>query len=219
MKQITVFGASGMVGKAMVHTALAHRYRVVAFGRSVDDLVLLQELFPQQLQLAKGSVFELSDVSKAIKGSSAVLSALGGGTTGADKTRSLGMKTIVAAMQKAGVERILALGGLGVLPHAEYGRWLDDPSYPEEYKAVGNEHLKAYEHLANSTLQYSFICSPNIDADTTVAPYSVTYNTAPAQNSFVINTGSLADYCINNITNAESFRQLVGICNQITPNV
>lgn len=216
MKQITVFGASGMVGKAMVHTALAHRYQVVAFGRSLDDLVLFQEGFPQQLQLVKGSVFELSDVSKALKGSSIVLSALGGGTTGADKTRSLGMKTIVAAMQKAAVERILALGGLGVLPHAEYGRWVDDPSYPEEYKAVGHEHLKAFEHLANSPLQYSFICSPNIAAETAVAPYSVAYNTAPVPNSFVINTGSLADYCIQNVSNEESFRQLVGICNQTT---
>ena len=67
----------------------------------------------------KGYVFDEQDVFEAINGSDAVISVLGGAFDGSDKTRSLGMKNIVKQMEKAGVKRIVAIGGPGVLNAGE----------------------------------------------------------------------------------------------------
>ena len=40
---------------------------------------------------------------------------IGGAMDGTDKSRSLGMKNIVQQMQRAGVDRIISVGGLGIL--------------------------------------------------------------------------------------------------------
>ena len=48
-----------------------------------------------------------------IKESDAVLEGAIGGADGADKARSLGIKNIIAQMEKTGLKRIIALGGFG----------------------------------------------------------------------------------------------------------
>src|SRR6187431_1007430 len=107
--EIVIFGATGHVGKFLVSQALLKDYKVRAFGRNVFELPDTNK----NLQHIKAGVFDDADVYKAIKGVDGVFSVLGGSFDGTDKTRSLGMKTIVAQMKRAGVNRILALGGRG----------------------------------------------------------------------------------------------------------
>src|SRR5665647_929915 len=110
--QIIIFGATGTVGKQLVKQALYKGHQVKAFGRNVFTADLPKD---DLLELVQGALFDEEQVYKAIKGCDAVLSSLGGDATGADVTRSLGMKNIVAQMQKAGVHRIVAVGGMGSL--------------------------------------------------------------------------------------------------------
>lgn len=111
---ITVFGATGQVGKQVVNQALALDFTVKAFGRNVEHLIDADNR-NKKFEAIKGYVFDANEVLEAIKHSDAVISALGGNFDGTDRTRSLGMKNIVSQMQIAGVNRIIALGGLGVL--------------------------------------------------------------------------------------------------------
>src|SRR5215467_1240825 len=111
---LTLFGATGKVGKRVVQMALASGNKVRAFGRNVEGFID-EDLRNQNFAAIKGYVFSSGDVFDAIKGCDAVLSALGGATDGTDKTRSLGMKNIIAQMEKTGVKRIIAVGGSGVL--------------------------------------------------------------------------------------------------------
>ena len=141
---IIVFGATGMVGKQLVQQALYKGHHVKAFGRNVYTTDYLE---PEKLQLVQGALFDEGEVYNAIKGCDAVLSAIGGAMDGTDKARTLGMKNIIKQMQKAGVKRIIAIGGLGVLNADENSLLVDKEDYPPEYKAVGLEHKKAYELL------------------------------------------------------------------------
>lgn len=212
--QITVFGATGTVGKQMVQTALAHGFKVVAFGRTMADYVLKQPIHANQLVLQQGYVFDLNDVKKAVNGSQAVFSALGGGITEADKTRSLGMKYITEAMQSEGVKRIIAIGGLGVLPDTEFERMVHNPAYPKAFKAVGLEHVKAFEYLRQSALHYSFICAPNIVDTEPASPFSFAVNQLPAINKGEIDAVNLAEFCVHELYNVATYQQLIGISNQ-----
>src|SRR5436309_752154 len=125
---ITVFGATGEVGKRIVQMALASGNKVRAFGRNVEGLID-EDLRNENFTTIKGYVFSNSDTFDAIKGCDVVLSALGGAKDGTDKTRSLGTKNIITQMQKTGVKRIIAVGGSGVLEDDDFGYILNNPKY------------------------------------------------------------------------------------------
>ncbi|HMD00717.1 MAG TPA: NAD(P)H-binding protein, partial [Ferruginibacter sp.] len=146
---LIVFGATGMVGKQLVQQALFNGHHVKAFGRNVYTTDFLEN---KNLELVQGALFDEGEVYNAIKGCDAVLSAIGGGMDGTDKARTLGIKNIIAQMKKAGVKRIVAIGGMGVLNADENSLLIDGEDYPPQYKTVGKEHQKAWELLQESGL-------------------------------------------------------------------
>ncbi len=209
---ITVFGATGQVGKYVVAQSLAMGYSVRAFGRSIESLID-KDNNNEKLTAIKGYIFDESDVFGAIEGSDAVISVLGGAFDGKDHTRSLGMKNIVAQMEKAGLSRIVALGGMGILNAAESedGLLIDQPDYPEQYKPVGLEHLAAFRSLEASKLQWTFICSPDILNVPGNKQYITSANFAPQPNHYQIAAGDLADCMLQCIQQNQYIGQRVGI--------
>jgi uncharacterized protein len=165
--KLTIFGATGLVGLHLVKQALFAGHTVTAYGRNVHELIDLQEQ-NENLHLVKGGLFDKRDIEAAVKGADVVLSALGGATDGSDNTRSLGMKYIVEAMEKKEVTRIVALGGYGCLQADEETLLAETETFPEQHKAVTEEHLKALHSLRISGLDWSLVCPPTItDGDVT----------------------------------------------------
>jgi len=225
---LIIFGATGMVGKQLVQQALFSKHHVKAFGRNVytaDYLPAESGVAKENLQLVQGALFDEGEVFNALKGCDAVLSAIGGGADGTDKTRTLGMKNIIKQMQKAGIKRIVAIGGLGVLlaePSAGSGEQdasdeitmlLDKDDYPPEYKAVGLEHKKAFELLQESGLDWTFVCPPNIINEGPTGSYVTKADYPPAQNKFKINAGDLSMFMLNELDKNEYVKRRVGISN------
>ncbi len=207
---ITVFGATGQVGKRVVNQALAFGYTVKAFGRNVDHLID-KDINDEKFEAIKGYIFDANEVYDAIKNSNAVISTLGGSFDGTDKSRSLGIKNIITQMEKAHVNRIVALGGLGILSAANGTFLLDAEDYPEEYKPVGLEHLAAYNYLTISNLDYTFVCAPNIlDTDTT-KQYVTNATYPPTPNNYEIAAGDLAHFMLQELSNNQFVKQRVGI--------
>ncbi|MBX2887491.1 MAG: NAD(P)H-binding protein [Ferruginibacter sp.] len=205
--KIVIFGATGMVGKYLVSDALIFKHFVRAFGRNVFTAP-----FPKNdnLQLMQGALFDEEQVLNAVEGCEAVLSVIGGSMDGLDKTRSLGMKNIVSQMEKAGVKRIVALGGAGILdgPNKYI---MHEPDYPEEFLAVGMEHLAAYETLVNSTLDWSFICAPNILNEGPTGEFITTANVTPSPNLNKINAGDIALFMLQELDQNRYLKKRIGI--------
>jgi uncharacterized protein len=208
--KLIVFGATGMVGQQLVQQALWKGHTVKAFGRNVFTAGLPED---EKLELVKGALFDEKEVYEAVKDCDAVLSVLGGAVDGADKTRSLGIKNIIKQMSKAGVKRIVAIGGLGVLQQDEETMLLEDENYPEEYLAVGKEHLYAYHALNESGLQWTFVCPPNILNETATGHFITNANYAPQPNSMKIAAGDLALFMLAELEKNEFVNTRVGICN------
>src|SRR5579862_8161700 len=101
--RVTIFGATGTVGKQLVQQALFKTYSVAAFGRNVFTTDFPKD---DRLELRQGALFDEEQVYNAIVGSNAVLSVIGGSVDGTDKTRSLGIKNIIEQMKKASIKRI-----------------------------------------------------------------------------------------------------------------
>ena len=132
---------------------------------------------------------------------------------GTDKTRTLGMKNIIKQMQKAGVKRIIAIGGMGVLNADENSLLVDKDDYPAEYKAVGFEHKKAYELLNESGLDWTFVCPPNIINEGPTGSYVTKADYPPDENKYKINAGDLAMMMLNELEKNEYIKHRVGISN------
>ncbi len=207
---IIVFGATGMVGKQLVEQALFNGDTVKAFGRNVFTEF---EKDTKNLTLIKGALFDADEVADAIKGCDAVLSALGGGFDGNDKTRTLGIKNIIAQMKKNNVQRIVAIGAIGVLNADENTLILDTPDYPKEFIPVGKEHEQVYEYLKESGLNWTLVCPPNIIDHKATGVFTTNADYPPQQNNNKINAGDLALFMLSELEKNDHVKQRVGISN------
>ncbi|MBC7936647.1 MAG: NAD(P)H-binding protein [Rhizobacter sp.] len=207
---LTIFGATGQTGKELVKQALLTGHTVKAFGRNVFSTQFLKNA---NLQLIPGALFDEKDVRNVIAGSDAVLSVIGGAFDGSDKSRSLGIKNIIAQMEALSVKRIVALGGMGVLPAEDGSLLMDAKNYPEEYIPVGKEHLKAYELLKASTLNWTFVCAPDLEDAAATGLFVTASEGRPAAGSFKINIGDLALFMLNEVSKNHFLQQRVGIGN------
>ena len=210
--KIVVFGATGMVGRQVIKHALSLGYSVKAFGRNVEDLID-KDLKDEDFVAIKGYVFEEEEVYNALSGADAVISTLGGAFDGKDQTRSLGLKNIIKQMEKAGVKRIVALGGSGILNADEDTLIIDTPGYPEIYLPVGKEHLKAYQHLGASTLEWTIVGAPNILEEEATGEYHTAANYPPSSNKGSITVGDLALFMVTEVSGKNYVHKKVGISN------
>lgn len=207
--KVVIFGATGQVGKYLVQQALLMGHQVRAFGRNVHELPDENHL----LEKIKGAVFDPGEVFSAINGTDAVVSALGGSFDGLDKTRSLGIKNIISQMNAAGVKRIVALGGAGILDHPEGGLVIDHASYPPEYVPVGKEHQKAWEALRASDLDWTFVCSPDIIDAPVSGKFLTDINRLPEGGKGSINAGDLALCMLQELDKNDHLKERIGISN------
>jgi putative NADH-flavin reductase len=211
--KITVFGATGMVGKYIVQQALAQDFKVTAFGRNIENLIDA-DISNDNLVAVKGYVFDEDDVRKALKDCDAVLSALGGAFDGTDKTRTLGIKNIIAQMQKSSIKRIIAVGGMGVLNADENSLIIDSPEYPQQYLAVGREHLQAFKYLEASNLNWTFVCPPTIkDIDANDA-YVTSESYHPSNGKSEVAAGNIAEFMLKELKANMCINKRVGIADK-----
>jgi uncharacterized protein len=208
--KLTVFGATGMVGKQIVKHALAFNHTVKAFGRNVESLID-PDLSNESLIAVKGYVFDEDSVYDAIKDSDAVISALGGDFSGNDKTRSLGLKNIITQMEKAGIKRIVALGGIGILSAEDGTLLIDQPDYPKNYLPVAKEHLQAYLYLKASSLDWTIVAAPNILEEDATGLFVTSADYPPNLNKGKINAGDLALFMVTEVEKNSYIKRRVGI--------
>ncbi len=205
--KIIVFGATGLVGQQIINEVIGHGHTAVAFGRNVFEELSTERKY---LELFKGGLFSEGDIKSAMKGCDAVLSAIGGAIDGTDKARSLGMRKIISVMEKKGPKRIIAIGGLGVLNADEETYIYEKPDFPEKFKAVTSEHFQAFEALRSSSLDWTFLCPPDILDGGPTGEYNLNRN-YPAEGKMKINAGDLADFMVNELKANEYLKCRVGI--------
>lgn len=208
--KLVIFGATGMLGKELVKQSLYDGHTVKAYGRNVFTEDLPKD---DQLQLVQGALFDEGEVLHAIKGCDAVLSALGGAYDGTDKTRSLGMKNIVLQMKKAGVKRIVSVGGMGLLDN-EYGQLImEEKDFPPVLAAVTQEHFKAYCFLKESGLDWTVVCPPAITESGPTGVFQTAADQLPVPNNDRINSGDLALFMLKELEQNGYVQHRVGISN------
>jgi len=107
--RLTIFGASGLTGTCLVSQALDLGHDVTAFVRTPGSVA---QTHPN-LDVVVGDVASATDVERVVNGQDVVMMSLGVKMGVPDQVCTIATATIVPAMQKFGVRRLLNVSGVG----------------------------------------------------------------------------------------------------------
>ena len=155
---ITIFGASGKVGRQVVTGLLAQGHEVTAFVHSHSP-------FDEhtKLQVVRGDVHDATAVRKAVQGSDVTISTLGSWHTKSKDILASAVANIILAMQGQGTKRLMTLTGAGALWEHDQPSLFDKANHmllsliAPNILRDGEEHLR---QLTDSGLDWTCLRSP-----------------------------------------------------------
>lgn len=158
--KIALIGATGFVGSAILKEALDRSHEVAAIARNPDKLI------PQaKLHTKRGDVYNEDEVARLVAGYDAVISAFNPGWSNPDiyNQQIKGAQAIINGVKKAGVKRLLFVGGAGSLEVKPGVQSVDLPGFPTEYKQGALATRETLNMLRKEAgLEWSFL-SPSAD--------------------------------------------------------
>ena len=156
-QHIALIGASGFIGSALRNEALARGHKVTALVTNPGKL-------PAQpgLTAHKADVNDTAALAAQLQGHDAVISAFSGHAQANTLDYYLaGFKSIVAAAKRAGVPRLLVVGGAGSLEVAPGMQLLDTPQFPDMYRPTAEGARQALKALQSETALNWTMLSPS----------------------------------------------------------
>lgn len=126
---IALFGATGAIGQRILNEALTRGHHVTAIVR---DPARLTQSHPN-LTVVQGDVTDPAQVASTIQGADAVIGSISGRRTGTAETIVDAARSLLEGAAKAGVYRVLWVGGAGSLEVAPGVRLIDTPEFPAIY--------------------------------------------------------------------------------------
>lgn len=153
---IVVFGAGGRAGRRAVGEARKRGHRVTAVvrdpaGHDLRDAVA-------------GDVTDPASIAKVAAGHDVAISAAADLTADAREFFVGASRALDTGLARAGVRRLVVAGLASVLPGSSGVPLMDEPGYPNEYRAFYLGHAAGLEALRDGTLDWAYV-APSGDFD------------------------------------------------------
>ena len=132
MSKIAIIGATGRAGSQLLEEALRRGHSVIAIARHASKIGQREHVVNKDVD-----VHDAQALQEAVAGSDVVLSAAHFST--------LPVEAIIEPVKKAGVKRLLFVGGAGSLLLPDGTKVIDSEGFPEEYKpeaTAGGRYLE-----------------------------------------------------------------------------
>lgn len=158
MTKVALIGATGFVGAAILKEASARGYDITALVRHPEKIEKLSNV-----TAVAADVFDTDALAKQLAGHDIVISAYNPGWDDKDirEKHIKGSRSITEATKKAGVKRLIAVGGAGSL-FINGKQLVDSPEFPAEWKEGALGASQALDDLrGEDQLEWSFV-SPAI---------------------------------------------------------
>ncbi|WP_339480467.1 NAD(P)-dependent oxidoreductase [Pseudomonas sivasensis] len=145
MSKIAIIGATGRAGSQLLEEALRRGHSVTAIARNTDKLAERPDITIKQVD-----ALDADALQQAISGNDVVISAAHFAT--------LPASAVIGPVKKAGVKRLLVVGGAGSLLLPGGGRVIDSEGFPAEYKAEASAGAEFLETLRQEQeLDWTFL--------------------------------------------------------------
>lgn len=139
--KIALFGATGHLGQSILNEALSRGHDIVAVVRDPSRLVQRND----KLKVVTGDVAQPASWLDAVRGADAVVASLSARRDGNPDSVPANAGVLLDNLPKAGVKRLLWVGGAGSLEVAPGVKVIDDPHFPEAWKPEAKAQGKALD--------------------------------------------------------------------------
>ena len=132
MSKIAIIGATGRAGSQLLEEAMRRGHSVIAIARHASKIGHREHVVTKDVD-----VHDAQALQEAVAGSDVVLSAAHFST--------LPVEAIIEPVKKAGVKRLLFVGGAGSLLLPDGTKVIDSEGFPDEYKpeaTAGGQYLE-----------------------------------------------------------------------------
>lgn len=141
--KVALIGATGYVGSALLQEAIARGHHVTALVSNIGKVPQSERVTPIQ-----ADVLARDDLAARLDGHDAVISAFSGHAQPDVLGYYIeGITSIVAAARRAGVPRVLVVGGAGGLEVAPGVQLIDTPTFPDQWKGTAEGARQALNLL------------------------------------------------------------------------
>ena len=156
--RIALFGAGGQIARRIAREALDRGHQVTAIVRDPATF----RKYDDRLEVVQGDATDAASVARAAKGADAIVNAISPRPSPSGRPASSlvdGARAVIAGAKRAGIERLLAVGGASSLEVAPGVRLYDTPEFPEAYKAEAREGIDSLDVYRNESgdLDWTFI--------------------------------------------------------------
>lgn len=153
--KIALFGATGHVGHAILEEALSRGDNVTAIVRDPARLATQNA----RLTVVTGDVSKPDTWLDAVRGADVVVASLSARRDGNPDAILANALTLLDNLPRAGVKRLVWVGGAASLETAPGVRVIDDPNFPDAWKTEANGQIKALElfRASKSDVDWTFI--------------------------------------------------------------
>jgi uncharacterized protein len=158
--KIVLIGATGFVGSAILNEVLRRGHEVTAVARDPQKVPSHNALHVHDVD-----VYNMDQIARLVRGHDAVISAFNPGWNNPDiyNLQLKGTRAIIDGVKKAGVKRLLFVGGSGSLEVKPGVQGVDLPGFPAQYRQGALATRDALNMLRQeSTLDWS-VLSPSAD--------------------------------------------------------
>ncbi|NBN99328.1 MAG: NAD-dependent epimerase/dehydratase family protein [Flavobacteriia bacterium] len=163
--KVTIFGATGFSGQAILAEALKQGHEVTILVRDASKI----QIKHKNLTLVEGNVLDPQMVASVLHHQEAVIQCLGVGGKGDGKPTTFisdATKVIVDEMQKQQIKRFIAVSNVGAGNSIAFQPWFFTkiilPYFMQWLKVIIDDKNRMEPIIMNSNLDWTIVRCPNI---------------------------------------------------------
>lgn len=146
---IVLYGATGMIGSRVLQELLSRAHMVTAVVRSPEKITT------SGVMAVKGDATDAACVAETARGAEAAISAYKPPDTNPEAI-VLAAHALLTGLAKAGVKRVIVVGGAGSLEVAPGLQLVDAPDFPAAWKSISLAHREVLGVLKASDLDWTY---------------------------------------------------------------
>ncbi len=212
--KIAVFGATGIVGKAVVNEALKKGHEVTVLTRNAKKVATRHE----RLYVIEGDVTDRSIVHNVLKGQEAVIQTLRIGGKGDGKPTTFvseANKIIMAEMEQMNVKRLVAISVIGAGDSLTFLPWIYRklvlPLFMKWFQAVIDDKNRMEPMIMKSGLDWTIVRYTTVKERPATGKVNATLDGKGL--NFSISAADMAVFIVNQLTDNRFLKQNPTISN------
>lgn len=212
--KIVVFGATGIVGKAVVNEALKKGHEVTVLTRNARKVTTRHE----HLHIVEGNVADKNVVRTVLKDQEAVIQTLGIGGKGDGKPTSIvseANKIIMTEMEQMNVKRLVAISVIGAGDSLTFLPWIYRklvlPLFMKWFQAVIDDKNRMEPMIKRSGLDWTIVRCTTVKERPATGKVNATLDGKGLK--FSISAADMAVFIVNQLTDNSFLKQNPTISN------